>query len=275
MKASRNLAVMCWWKLQVIGLVMAIFSLTTIAQKDACVLYFTFSENTGKTIKDESKTGNEGKIQGGVKWAKGKYGTALEFNGKAGDFVNVEDHASLNPAKEISYMAWFKSEKYDKTRGIISKYWGPGGQRTYNLRLHHNLAGALSTEVSSNGQFQPGVSVTDVHSPAVLKGDQWHHAAISFKGGDFLRMYIDGQLEAENKATATKELFDNNTPLRIGQDFNEDATRFFIGVIDEVAIFNRALTQAEIKTAMAGDIMPVDPDGRLSITWARLKGELR
>ena len=39
-------------------------------------------------------------------------------------------------------------------------------------------------------------------------------------------MYIDGKLEAENKSTATKELFDNDTPLRIGQDFNEDATRF-------------------------------------------------
>ena len=40
-------------------------------------------------------------------------------------------------------------------------------------------------------------------------------------------MYIDGKLEAENKSTATKELFDNDTSLRIGQDFNEDATRFF------------------------------------------------
>ena len=88
-------------------------------------------------------------------------------------------------------------------------------------------------------------------------------------------MYIDGKLEAENKSTATKELFDNDTSLRIGQDFNEDTTRFFIGVIDEMAIFNRALTQAEIKTAMEGDIMSVDPDGRLSITWARLKGRLR
>ena len=49
---------------------------------------------------------------------------------------------------------------------------------------------------------------------------------------------------------------------------------FFIGVIDEMAILNRALTQAEIKTAMEGDIMSVDLDGRLLITWARLKGGL-
>ena len=175
-------------RILIIGLMIAVFSLPAIALKDACVLYFTFSENAGKTVKDESDNRNDGKIKGGVKWAKGKYGTALEFGGKVGDFVEVADSATLNPAKEISYMAWCMSDKYDNTRGIISKYWGPGGQRTYNLRLHHDLAGALSTEVSSNGQFQPGVSVTDVHSEAVLKDGQWHHAAICFKGGDFLRM---------------------------------------------------------------------------------------
>ena len=231
---------MPYFRILIMGLAIAVFSLHTMAQKDACVLYFTFSENAGKTVKDESDNRNDGKIKGGVKWAKGKYGTALEFGGEVGDFVEVADSATLNPAKEISYMAWFMSDKYDNTRGIISKYWGPGGQRTYNLRLHHDLAGALSTEVSSNGQFQPGVSVTDVHSEAILKDGQWHHAAISFKGGDFLRMYVDGKLANDSKATATKTLFDNETTLKIGQDFNEDAKRFFNGVIDEVAIFNRA-----------------------------------
>ena len=86
-------------------------------------------------------------------------------------------------------------------------------------------------------------------------------------------MYVDGKLVAESKATLTKTLFDNKSALRIGQDFNEDAKRFFNGIIDEVAIFNRALTQAEIKTAMEGDIMTVEPAGRLSVTWAKLKGE--
>ncbi|MCS5611856.1 MAG: LamG domain-containing protein [Candidatus Poribacteria bacterium] len=265
---------MPYFRILIIGLMIAVFSLHAIAQKDACVLYFTFSGNAGKTVKDESDNRNDGKIKGGVKWAKGKYGTALEFGGEVGDFVEVADSATLNPAKEISYMAWFMSDKYDNTRGIISKYWGPGGQRTYNLRLHHDLAGALSTEVSSNGQFQPGVSVTDVHSEAVLKDGQWHHAAISFKGGDFLRMYVDGKLANDSKATATKTLFDNETTLKIGQDFNEDAKRFFNGVIDEVAIFNRALNEAEIKTVMKGDFMAVDPTGRLSITWAKLKRQL-
>ena len=123
MKVSRSLAVKNWcWSL-IVGLVITFCSLTAIAQEEACVLYFTFSENSGKSVKDESKAGNDGKKQGGVKWVKGKYVTALEFSGKVGDFVEVEDNATLNPAKQISYMAWFMSKEYDNTRGIISKYW--------------------------------------------------------------------------------------------------------------------------------------------------------
>ena len=87
-------------------------------------------------------------------------------------------------------------------------------------------------------------------------------------------MYVDGKLANDSKATATKTLFDNETTLKIGQDFNEDAKRFFNGVIDEVAIFNRALNEAEIKTVMEGDFMAVDPTERLSITWAKLKRQL-
>ena len=109
-------------RLQVISMVIVVCcSLTAMAQRDSCVLYFTFSENSGKSVKDESKAGNDGKIQGGVKWVKGKYCTALEFSGKKGDFVEVADNATLNPSKEISYMAWFMSKEYDNTRGIITK----------------------------------------------------------------------------------------------------------------------------------------------------------
>jgi len=256
-----------------------LFALTLIgmqadAQKGGLVLYFDFDQNSGKTVKDRSGNGNDGIINGAF-WGKGKFGSALKFDSTKKAFVEVADSPTLNPDQEISYMAWFVSDAFDNTRGIISKYTGGGNQRSYNLRLHHNIKGALSTEVSANGAFQLGVSTTDVHSDAVLKDGQWHHAAISFKGGEFLRMYIDGNLTNESKATATKTLFDNNTPLRIGTDFNDEDTRFFNGSIDEVAIFDRALTEAEIQKAMDGDIAPVNPGGKLALTWGGLKGGLR
>ena len=248
-------------------------TLPATAKDETLVLYLTFDENSGNKTKDLSGNGNDGEIMG-AKWGKGKYGNALEFDAGGKTVVQVSDSPTLNPDKEITYMAWFFSDAFDITRGIISKYTGAGTQRSYNLRLHHATKGALSTEASANGAFQLGVSTTDVHSGAVLKNGQWHHAAITFKGGEFLRMYVDGKLEKESKATATKTLFDNNIPLSIGADFNiGEAKRHFNGRIDEVAIFSRVLSEAEIQKAMEGEVQAVDAVGKLTTTWGALKSQ--
>ena len=254
----------------IVALVWVLGGSYTFAQDDGLVLYFTFDENAGDVVTDRSGNGNDGVISGAT-WGDGKYGSALVFSAADMTFVEVADNPTLNPAKEISYMAWFMSENYDLTRGIISKYTGAGNQRAYNLRLHHTIAGALSTEVSSNGVYQIGVSATDVHSDAVLVNGQWHHAAITFKAEDFLRMYVDGELVNESDANATESIFDNTTPMRIGTDFNDEAKRFFDGPIDEVAVFNRVLTQAEIQTAMQGDVLAVDAMDKLAVVWGQIK----
>lgn len=246
-----------------------------MAQKDVLVLYFTFDENEGDTVEDRSGNGNDGTINNASWTNDGKYGSALKFDAAAMSFVEVADNPSLTPEMEISYMAWFKSDVYGSANGIISKYTGAGNQRSYNLRLHHTTMNALSTEVSSNGSFQIGTSSTEIHSDGILKEGQWHHAAITFKAGEFLRMYVDGVMVSESNAAATANLFDNNTPMRIGTDFNDEAKRFFDGIIDEVAVFNRVLTDAEIQAAMNGDILAVDASDRLATTWGGLKNRLR
>ena len=123
--------------------------------------------------------------------------------------------------------------------------------------------------------FQIGISSTEIHSDTILKEGQWHHAAITFRASEFLRMYIDGELINESDAAATANLFDNNTPMRIGTDFDDDAKRFFNGIIDEVAVFNRVLTEAEVQTALNGDILAVDANGKLATAWGGLKNHLR
>ncbi len=258
----------------VIVFALLIIGMQATAQEDALVLYFTFDENAGDTVEDRSGNGNDGEINGAT-WVDGKFGSALQFDRTKKTFVLVADNPTLNPDMEISYMAWFVSEAYTSANGIISKYTGAGNQRSYNFRVHHTVQNALSTEVTSNGAWQPGVSATDVHSATILKEGQWHHGAITFKAGDFLRMYVDGELVDESEANATESLFDNNTPMRIGTDFNDEDKRFFHGIIDEVAVFNRALSQAEVQTAMNGDILAVNASDMLSTTWGRLKNDLR
>ena len=69
---------------------------------------------------------------------------------------------------------------------------------------------------------------------------------------------------------------DNNTPLMIGTDFqvggaHSGQAREFTGIIDEVTVFNRALSDEEIGLVMNGLIMAVDSYGKLAVTWGAIK----
>ena len=88
-------------------------SLTYSAQDldKSMVLYLSFDQLNGKTVKDHSKHGNHGEIAGNPKLVEGKFGKCLEFNGKS-DWVVVEHHKSLCVEEEVTVMAWIKTERF-------------------------------------------------------------------------------------------------------------------------------------------------------------------
>lgn len=252
-------------------------SLSMAVQEESLVLYFPFDEGKGDVANDASGNNNNGAFQGQPKWVKGKYGSALRFDGAENkNYVEIPDHPSLNPEKEITIMAWIYFDEFHNTAGVISKYVGAGNQRSYNLRMHHTDNLALSSECSSNGSFQLGVSTTDAHTPAgSLKEGEWQHVAMTFKAKEFLRLYVNGEMKAESKASATDHLFDNNVPLMVGTDFAPGGAhganpREFTGVIDEVAVFKIALSDEEIQQAME-NVMALAPKGKLAISWGKIK----
>jgi len=246
-------------------------------QEESLVLYFPFDEEKGDTVSDASGNGNNGVFQGQPKWVKGQYGFALQFDGAENkNHVEIPDHPSLTPEKEITIMAWIYFDEFHNTCGVISKYVGTGNQRSYNLRMHHTDNLALSSECSSNGSFQLGASTTDAHTPAdSLKEGEWQHIAMAFKAEEFLRLYVNGEVKADSKAAATDHIFDNNVPLMVGTDFDPGGAhnanpREFTGVIDEVAVFQIALSDDEIKQAMES-VMAVEPIGKIAISWGTIK----
>ena len=82
------------------------------------VALWLFDEGSGKTLKDQTKNGHDGKISG-AKWTKaGKFGQALEFNGKDGQ-VEIDPHDDLNPTEQITVMAWVAAT----TKGTYNAVW--------------------------------------------------------------------------------------------------------------------------------------------------------
>ena len=252
-------------------------SVAVAANDPSLVLYFPFDEGKGDIANDASGNNNNGKLIENPKWVEGKYGFALEFSGTENkNHVEVPDNPSFNPQKEITCMAWIYFGKWEPTGGIISKYTGAGNQRSYDIHMHHDRNLSFTSGCSSNGAFQVGVSTTEASTPAgTLKEGTWQHVAMTFKAEEFLRLYLDGEMAAESDASATDHLFDNNTPFMVGTDFaiggaHNGQPREFTGIIDEVAVFSKALSDTEIKQAMKS-IMEIELKGKIAALWGRLK----
>jgi hypothetical protein len=267
---------------QLLGITLTLSLLLTYAAyaatDNSLVLYLPLNEGKGETTEDLSGNGNNGTLKGSPKWVDGYDGSALQFSGEEnGNYVEVPDNPLLNPKDEITCMAWVYFDGWEPTGGVISKYVGSGNQRSYDIHMHHTLELSFTASCSSNGAYQVGVSTTNADAPAgTLAEGRWQHIAMTFKSSEFLRIYLDGEMVADSDAAATDSLFDNNIPLMIGTDFqiggaHSGQPREFTGIIDEVAIYSRALSDADIKQAMEGILAAVDSQGKLTVFWGNMR----
>ena len=231
-------------------------SFAKIEPSDIAGMWF-FDEGGGKKAKDSSGNGNEGEIVG-AKWIEGKFEKALSFDG-SDDYVDVMHSASLEPVS-VSGQAWVKL-KSDGTRHIIFAKW-----TGYTLEV--STAGNPYFQIR-NAQGQLGST-----SPNPILWGNWHHLAGTFNDKDKnITIYVDGEAERTTKLASSINY--NQSILRISNTIYAGGA--VNGLIDEVAIFNRALTADEVKTNMEKGLKKVltgeavAPSDKLSITWARIK----
>jgi hypothetical protein len=184
--------------------------------------YWNLDEGTGATAKDGSGNGNDGTINGAL-WTSGKVGGALSFDG-VNDYVDCGTRSILMPTTAITVEAWFKANNVNAYGTIVSTFYNEG----YFLRINPNFAGI---------EFAPGIcySPTGIIQPGV-----WYHAAGTFDG-TLAQIYVNGQAVGSQRSGY---LAYTGQSLRIGN--NPIAELWFNGVIDEVKIYNRALSAAEI-----------------------------
>ncbi|NOR46237.1 MAG: hypothetical protein GQ534_11680, partial [Candidatus Delongbacteria bacterium] len=165
-------------------------------------------------------------------------GTALEFDG-VDEFVSISDNASLDITNAITIEAWiyantWKANHWDGT--IVGK---DGTDKTgYNLRCGDN--GSLSFVNGIAGDWPEAVS------SQIMSTNEWYHVAGVYDGSS-QKVYINGELVAENLSSGTIGVNTNN--LQIG-DSQGYPGRLFDGKIDEVRIWNIARTETEIQDNM-------------------------
>lgn len=233
---------------------------------EALVGAWLFDGNNAQKAEDASDNSHDGEILG-PKRILGKYGSALEFDGKD-DIVEISHHEAFD-LLTYTVMAWINvpgpNGEWQQT--VVGKGLLPAGtSRTFGLFVQNEAGGlVLGVNYTSNNNWQSANGTT------VVADGEWHHVAITYDG-EALRGYTDGVMEAE---LATVSVPDHNAdPVRIGR-WSGARGDFIKGTIDEVAILNQALSEEEIKNAMSGLTsaleLAVEPSGKLATTWSYLK----
>ena len=244
-----------------IGIFILVSSEVCLSAEKDLVAYWNFDEGKGEIVKDVTGNKHDGKFVGTPKWVDGKYGKALEFDGKA-SYVIVPDAPDLSMELDVTYSVWFKPtvtiNSGNSSWRMISK------NNDYFLLFNYEKLGQLGWLIKD-----PTGTNHVVHSKTDewLK-DTWYHAAGTFDGKE-LKIYVNGILE--NTLQWSGKAGTSKLDLWIGAD---DLPSYFPGAIDDFRIYRRALNEAEIKKAMSSPAVAVRSNGSIISTWAKIKGKV-
>ena len=197
------------------------------------VAAYGFNEGSGTVVNDASGNGNNGTINGATWTTSGKYGNALNFNG-TNALVTINNAASLQLTTGMTLEAWVYPT-------VTGPWWGDviyKGNDNYYLEGTSNPSG-----FPAMGGTLP--NAPPLYGTGVLALNTWTHLAATYDGAT-MRLYVNGVQVASRAQTGT--IVTSTNPLQIGGD--SIYGQYFTGRIDEVRIYNRALSAAQIQSDM-------------------------
>lgn len=229
-------------------------SITNAAEK-GLVAYWPLDGDA----KDATGNGNDGTITGATEWVEGVEGQALEFSG---GMVDCGNDASLS-VSPMSCMFWMRP----------SENLGPDQPRT-NL-IYYACGPMFAVKLPpANEPEKPAGSIrawicgpepaaaTAAHSTQTeWAADQWYHLAMTFDEKELV-LYVDGEVQARTLAEKPGEIEPRKTT------FTMNGNMVFPGAIDEVKLYDLALSQAEV-LALSG--LAVEARGKLTSVWGSIK----
>jgi hypothetical protein len=212
----------------------------TILASPSVVAHWKLDEGTGATSADSSGNGQLATLMNGAGWAPGRSGQGLSLDG-VNDFARVPHAAALN-AFPLTLSAWFKTGATTGVRGLVNKYVA----NSYNGYQIFFVRGDLCAWFLRDGaNYVYDGGNCSMKTPGYTNG-QWHHVAlvIDQTGG---KLYLDKVLKASLPWTGAAGAVTTTQDLRLGHyPGAAGAAEYLPGLVDDVRIYNRALSAAEI-----------------------------
>ena len=233
---------------------------------ESIVAAWLFDEGNGKTASDSTGNGHDGAIEAGAKWVNGRFGKALEFDGTAA-WVSVPHAKNLGFAsgKSFTITVHYKGSKiggslvgknYEDKSQALPWYllWNDGSSPKVTLFLRDEAGASFRADGTS-----------------AIADDKWHFvAAVADASKGKSSIWIDGKKEAEADFNKKSGYGTSEGVVAIGRHYD----RYTKGIIDDVALFNVALTGDDIKTVMNEGLevsLAVSPLSKLAIIWGKIR----
>jgi len=195
---------------------------------------YSFNEGAGTSVGDGSGNGNVGTISGASWTSSGKYGSGLVFNG-SGARVTINDSGSLHLTTGMTLEAWVNAT-------TVSSAWR---DVIYKGRDNYFLEGTSDNNKLPGGGATLGGAGALTYGTGALGVGTWTHLALTYDGAT-VRLYVNGTQVSSVAKTGT--ILTSTNPLQIGGD--SIYGQYFAGTIDEVRVYNVALSAAQIQGDM-------------------------
>ncbi|MEI8373809.1 MAG: LamG domain-containing protein [Planctomycetota bacterium] len=210
--------------------------------KRGLVLHYSFDRDEGGKATDLSGKGNHGIVHG-AKWTRdGIAGGAYEFNGN-GDYLDTG--CNLSGVDEITVCGWVRPAKAQRGASVVTQFGGPPGDNVWGLFAqadhfsdlvppHKGIVTVLTAD---------GRRPTAWGKPTEI--GKWAHLCFTFKRSGQVVLFKDG-VSVGQDATGDSPLNKRDSTAKVGASWGADGY-WANGLIDEVMVYNRALSGEEVK----------------------------
>lgn len=201
------------------------------------VAYYPFNGNAN----DESGNNNNGTVYGGALLTndrKGNANRAFSFDG-VNDYIHINNSSSLqSPNKEITISAWVKPNSISSYGAYIICKNSLNNLDPFQYRLEINTGSQILF-----GFKDSNTTYVDFYQSSTIKNNEWSFLTVTYNSSS-LKFYLDGNLLGSQSFSGS--IFSDDKGLDIGRDAHGDS-EWHSGLIDDIRIYNRALTEQEIQ----------------------------
>ena len=209
------------------------------------VAAYSFDEGAGTAANDASSQGNTAVLINGVAWVAGQHGSAVSFDG-VNDYISIPNSASTNiSGNTITLSMWINPQPLATGDSVVlGKFWNTTMSSPY-YQYGLELGGGNRTDFYVGTTSGPRTALAGTTLPF----NQWSYLAITFDGAQ-VKTYVNGALVNTQALSAT--ITARGNAINVGADATP--AQFNKGMLDDLRIYNRVLTQAQIQTDMAAPV---------------------